>query len=174
MRAILRAVVGLSLIALPTLSFARSTTTGPEAIPTILQQVRIGDGRLVPNTGMSPPIALVHPASGFTIEALQAGVEGTVTVRAEFDIDGHFQVLGIVDGLGYGLDEAALAALREWTFRPAYRSGRRVAVVANIDVEFRNPTLTEAYKLAVQRIQLEIENLAARQRALSDAKAPLR
>lgn len=120
--------------------FSLSTVAaGTESIPTILQQVRIGDVPLIPNTGMSPPIALVHPAPAYTAEALQAGIDGTVTVRAEFDIDGHVRVLEIVDGLGYGLDEAALAAVETWSFRPAYRSGRRVAVVANVDVEFHNP-----------------------------------
>jgi TonB family protein len=79
------------------------------------------------------------------------GVRGKVTVRAEFDIDGNFEVLEVVESLGYGLDEAALAALDHWTFRPAYRSGRRVPVVANIDVEFDNPPnalALEAYRLA--------------------------
>jgi TonB family protein len=114
-------------------------TPGTEGIPTTLQQVRIGDVLLAPNTGMSPPIALVFPAPAYTFEALQAGIQGTVTVRAEFDIEGNVRALEVVDGLGYGLDEAALNALGRWRFRPAYRSGRRVPVVANVDVEFRRP-----------------------------------
>jgi TonB family protein len=114
-------------------------TTGTEGIPTILQQVRIGNAPLVPDTGMTPPIALVHPAPAYTAEALQQNIEGKVTVRAEFDIDGNVTILEVIEGLGYGLDEAALAVLEDWRFRPAYRNGRRVAVVANIDVEFRPP-----------------------------------
>jgi TonB family protein len=109
------------------------------SIPSLLQQVRIGRRPLVPNTGMTPPEALNHPAPAYTLEALSAGVEGTVTVRGEFDIDGRFTPVDIVEGLGFGLDEAALAALETWTFRPAYRSGRRVPVVADVDVEFRRP-----------------------------------
>ena len=114
-------------------------TTGSET-PTILQQVRIGDVPLIPNTGMTPPIALVHPQPIYTAEAVQAGIEGTVTVRAEFDIEGNFRVLEVVDSPGYGLEEAALAALEDWTFRPAYSSGRRVAVVANLDIAFQAHT----------------------------------
>lgn len=128
---------GIVVLALLIPMFAVST--GTESMLTILQQVRIGDTLLIPNTAMSPPIALVHPAPAYTAEALQAGIEGTVAVRAEFDIDGNARVLEVVDGLGYGLDEAALAALETWTFRPAYRSGRRVPVVANIEIEFRSP-----------------------------------
>lgn len=133
-----RILWSFALIGVSVTTASSRTLSGTERIPTILQQVRIGDVPLVPNTGMSPPVALVHPAPAYTTEALQAGIEGTVTVRAEFDIDGHIQVLDVVNGLGYGLDEAALHALENWTFRPAYRSGRRVPVVANIDVDFRN------------------------------------
>lgn len=39
------------------LSLLFAPTLGSEGIPTILQQVRIGDAQLVPNTGMSPPPA---------------------------------------------------------------------------------------------------------------------
>jgi TonB family protein len=127
-------------------------TTGPEAVPTILQQVRIGNAPLIPNTGMTPPIALVHPRPRYTTEAIAAGVSGTVTVRAEFDIDGNFQVLEVIDSPGFGLEEAALAALQTWTFRPAYRSGRRVAVVANLDIAFQAPTVRRDFTGGVSGI----------------------
>jgi TonB family protein len=119
------------------------STTSTESVPAILQQVRIGDVPLIPNTGMTPPIALVHPQPAYTPEALQtgveAGVEGKVTVRAEFDIEGSVRVLKVLGSPGYGLEEAALAALEDWGFRPAYRSGRRVPVVAKLDIAFRRP-----------------------------------
>lgn len=92
------------------------------------------------------------------METMQAGIAGTVTVKAELDIDGNFRVLEIVDGLGYGLDEAALAALQTWTFRPACRSGRRVPVVASIDVEFRNPS-TEDVRWALLLLTLKLAEL---------------
>jgi TonB family protein len=129
---------GLVLFGLLLTPSARATT-GTGGIPTILQQVRIGDVSPIPDTGMTPPIALLHPAPRYTIEALQQGVEGMVRVRAAFDIDGNFEVLEVVEGLGYGLDEAALTALETWRFRPAYRNGRRVPVVASVEVEFRSP-----------------------------------
>jgi TonB family protein len=122
-------------------------TTGTEGVPTILQQVRIGDLPLIPNTGMTPPIALVHPQPMYTAEAVRAGVAETVTIRAEFDIEGNFQVLEVVDSPGFGLEEAALAALENWRFRPAYRSGRRVAVIANVEIEFRNTVSFDRFQV---------------------------
>jgi hypothetical protein len=38
--------------------------------------------------------------------------------------------------LGYGLDEWAMEVLKTNRFAPAYRSGRRVGVIAHIDVAF--------------------------------------
>jgi TonB family protein len=119
--------------------FPSAPPAGTVGIPTILQQVRIGDVPLIHDTGMTPPIALAHPTPAYTVEALQQGLEGEVIVRAAFDIDGNFEVLEVIEGLGYGLDEAALAALSNWRFRPAYRNGRRVPVVANVVVEYRPP-----------------------------------
>lgn len=161
------------LLLVSKLVLVSAASTETESISSILQQVRIGEVPLVPNTGMSPPVALVHPAPDYTAEALQAGVEGTVTVRAEFDIDGNFRVLEVVDGLGHGLDQEALAVLQRWTFRPAYRSGRRVAVVANVDVEFRKPAvlsrdLARAYLVLVQQeIERELQSRYERLREFS-------
>jgi len=59
-----------------------------------------------------------------------------VTIQTEFDIEGRFKVLRIVKSLGHGLDESALAALKDWRFTPAYRSGQRVSVITFIDVKF--------------------------------------
>jgi TonB family protein len=145
-------VVGCALLAIAVASVSASApragipTFGAsfnpgEASPAFLQRVRIDNPPLVPNTGMTPPIALVHPAPSYTLEAARAGVEGSVTVRGEFDIEGNFTPIEVVEGLGFGLDEAALVALENWTFRPAYRSGRRVPVVAEVEVEFRRPVI---------------------------------
>jgi TonB family protein len=108
--------------------------TGPGQNVTIYNQQFVA-----PNGGMSPPYAAEYSSPDYTTEALHFGIEGIVSVLAEFDSDGNFRVLRIEKGLGYGLDEKALDAIRQWRFAPAYRSGRRAGVIANIDVEFRLP-----------------------------------
>jgi TonB family protein len=140
------AAAGLAVLlcAAPVAAPASTPTAG---IPTILQQVRIGDAPLIQDTGMTPPIALFHPAPRYTIEALNWGIEGVVTVEAEFTIDGSFEIRRVVKGLPFGLDAMALEALGSWRFRPAYRNGRRVPVVANIDVEFRSPRSMEVHRM---------------------------
>jgi len=104
------------------------------------QEVRIGGAiQPVPNGGMTPPKVVSYSPPAYTPQARAARIEGVVTVQAEFDIDGNFKVLGIIKGLGYGLDEKALEALQSWRFSPAYRSGAAVSVIAEIEVAFKSP-----------------------------------
>jgi TonB family protein len=86
-----------------------------------------------------PPTVLTHPAALYTDEAQRRGIQGTVIVQAYFDAYGNISVLRVVKGLGYGLDEAAVAALQGWRFAPALRDGLPVSAVAEIEVPFQLP-----------------------------------
>src|SRR5215475_4833044 len=100
----------------------------------LVQTVSLTD-RPIP--GMLPPFALVHTKPMYTVDALSQSIEGTVSIQVQVEADGHFKVLRIVKGLGYGLDESALAALQQWRFAPALSNGLPVSVIANVDVDFR-------------------------------------
>jgi len=43
----------------------------------------------------------------------------------------------VVRGLGLGLDEKALEAVKQWTFQPGMKGGRPVSVRATVQVNFR-------------------------------------
>lgn len=117
----------------PTLLLALALAFTTTATPT-KQEVRIGNAPLVPGITLPKLVSYARPL--YTDEALQRGIEGVVTVQAEFDVGGNFKVLRVVKGLGYGLDENALAALTKWRFAPANRYGQRISVVTQIDVDF--------------------------------------
>ena len=40
-------------------------------------------------------------------------------------------------GLGMGLDQRALEAIKQWRFQPAVKDGEPVAVSARVEVNFR-------------------------------------
>jgi TonB family protein len=103
------------------------------------QNVRLRNEIAIPNGIVSPPQLLDHPNAAYTFEADQLGIEGNVIVQAEFDANGNFRVLHIVRGLGFGLDESALDALQHWRFLPATQNGRRVSVIAEIEIPFKLP-----------------------------------
>ena len=103
------------------------------------QRTRIGNAGSVPNAAMLPPQVINSTAPSYTNDALVNRIEGTVTVEAESDIDGNMKVLRIVKGLGHGLDDTAMQAIRSWRFAPARRNGAPVTAITQIDVDFKLP-----------------------------------
>jgi TonB family protein len=81
----------------------------------------------------------------YSDEARARGIEGIVTVEVRVGVYGSVERLRIVKGLGYGLDENALLAVRDWRFFPGKRDGVAVEATTQIDVEFnlRNAELNE-------------------------------
>jgi TonB family protein len=75
---------------------------------------------------------LVYPAV-----ARQAEIEIDFPVEIVVDADGRVAAARAVSRVGYGLDEAALRAIRQYRFSPALRAGRPVRVRMRWTVQFR-------------------------------------
>lgn len=71
-----------------------------------------------------------------TEAARAAGVEGKVRVQLTVDESGRVVDVKLLQGLGYGLDEAALAAARSAEFQPAVRCGKASRATFNISMRF--------------------------------------
>jgi protein TonB len=86
------------------------------------------------------PRALSRPTPVYTEDARAAGVSGKV--RVEITVDEHGRVVSarILQGLGHGLDEAALAAARTMTFEPAVRCGRASSATFKVGFNFAPPS----------------------------------
>jgi TonB family protein len=63
--------------------------------------------------------------------------EGTCMLWLIVDTDGHPHHIKVVRPVGYGLDEKAVDAVKQWKFQPAMKDGRPVAVQINVEVRFR-------------------------------------
>lgn len=59
--------------------------------------------------------------------ARDAGIEGTVLVAFIVDENGTTREISVIKGLGHGLDEAAIAAVRACKFKPALKGAAPVA-----------------------------------------------
>ena len=66
----------------------------------------------------------------YSDEARRRRIEGIVTIQARVGVDGHVAAPRVINGLGFGLDQNALVALRQWQFRPGTRDGRPVEMTA--------------------------------------------
>jgi TonB family protein len=62
----------------------------------------------------------------YTAEARNMRIEGEVLLKIRVDKDGHAELLGVVRGLGHGLDEAAVRILGQTRFKPALQNGQPV------------------------------------------------
>jgi TonB family protein len=84
----------------------------------------------------SPPKVLVQTKPLYPQTAFNKKIEGTVMVEILISELGKVAHAEIRESLP-GLDEAALAGVRDWLFEPATRGGKPVACVAYAPVMFR-------------------------------------
>ncbi len=85
----------------------------------------------------TPVEILSKPKPVYTEEARHLGLQGEVLVQVLFAADGQAHVLGVVQGLGHGLDQAAANAASQIRFKPAQQSGRPVDSTATVHVVFQ-------------------------------------
>ena len=99
----------------------------------------IGGGHFhVGSDGIGEPICVYCPKPEYTEEARKARFQGVVVVEITILPDGRASEVRVVRGLGMGLDEKALEAVRTWRFKPMIGpGGRPVPVDVTIEVGFR-------------------------------------
>ena len=85
---------------------------------------------------MPPEVVEYTTPPLYSDEARARGVEGIVTATAHVEADGHVSGASLVKGLGFGLDQNALVALRQWRFKPGTEDGHAVPMWTEIDIEF--------------------------------------
>jgi TonB family protein len=77
------------------------------------------------------------PDPDYSDAARKAKYQGSVMLWLVVGADGRPHNLRVARSLGMGLDEKALAAVREWRFQPATLDRQPVAVEINVEVSFR-------------------------------------
>jgi protein TonB len=80
------------------------------------------------------PKSIVKPA--YTNEARAGQIEGVVRVEITVDETGRVIQAKVLRGLGYGLDEAAVAAAKQMTFEPGTRCGKAAITTLSIGMRF--------------------------------------
>jgi periplasmic protein TonB len=95
-----------------------------------------GGGPYRPGSGIEPPRLVREVKADYTDEARRRGVSGDVLLEIVVRADGGVGDVRIVRGLGAGLDQRAVQAVRQWRFEPARRRGAPVDVLVEVAVEF--------------------------------------
>ena len=86
---------------------------------------------------LTPVSVTSKPNPTYTEQARKQRVEGEVLVQVVFTASGQVQVLRVVRGLGYGLDESAVQAAQKVRFVPAQRNGQPVDSTATLHIVFQ-------------------------------------
>lgn len=87
--------------------------------------------------GMNPPRILESPEVTPTEEARRTNTYGAVRLSAIITRDGTIQELAVVKGLGHGLDERAIEAVKtSWIFLPATKNGEVIETSIKFSVTF--------------------------------------
>ena len=96
-----------------------------------------GGGPYRPGSGIEPPTLLREVKPDYSEEARRRGIEGDVVMEIVVRHDGSVGDVRVLQGLGSGLDERAISAVRRWRFTPATRRGAPVDVLVEVAMEFK-------------------------------------
>jgi protein TonB len=120
-------------LALPAVAAASSVTS---AAPKVIERTLAPKAADECEEPPAKPKLVSHPSPAYTEDARSAGISGKV--RVEISVDEHGRIVGVrlLQGLGHGLDEAALAAARSARFEPAVRCGKPSAGTIRIGFTF--------------------------------------
>ena len=88
---------------------------------------------------ITPPRLSEVASPDYTAEAKKKKIEGSVTLLIVIDTKGDVIDAKVVKGLGHGLDENAIIAVKEWKYKPAEKDGEPVTVKMEVSVGFNLP-----------------------------------
>ena len=87
---------------------------------------------------VSAPVVIHSVEAEFSDEARRAKYQGVCLISLIVDAQGNPQNIRVARALGMGLDEKAIAAIRQYKFKPAMKDGKTpVPVMITIEVDFR-------------------------------------
>ena len=86
--------------------------------------------------GVSAPVLVYSVDPEFSEEARRAKTAGNVMVNLWVDEKGNPTHVRVIRGIGMGLEEKAMAAVKQYRFRPAMENGKPVTVELNVEVTF--------------------------------------
>ena len=87
--------------------------------------------------GVSSPEVIYKVEPEFSEEARKAKFMGVVTVTLIVNTQGLPQDVHVIRGVGMGLDDKAVEAVRQYKFKPAMENGHPVPVRVNVEVNFQ-------------------------------------
>jgi protein TonB len=92
-------------------------------------------GPIIPGGKIVAPQRIVYVQPVYPSIAQSAGIEGRVVIEAVVGLSGEVTNVRVVKSVRF-LDEAALAAVRQWKYTPTLLNGTPVSVLLTVSVDF--------------------------------------
>jgi TonB family protein len=110
------------------LALALTAVIGAQDSPTVYK----------PGDGVSLPQPTRQVKAEYTREAMQNRIEGKVGLSVVVLSDGKVGDVTVTESLDsvYGLDKNAVAAMKQWEFKPGVKDGKPVAVSVDVMIDF--------------------------------------
>ena len=105
-------------------------------VPAVPQPPPPPSGPLPVGGKIKEPTKIRHVPPVYPAMAQQARIEGVVVVEAIIGIDGRVKEARVVQSKPF-LDDAALAAVKQWIFTPTTLNGVPVPVIMTVTVNFK-------------------------------------
>lgn len=109
-------------------SWLLAARPSPPPIPTDLP-FRVGGD-------VKAPVVIHRVEAAYTEKARNERIEGIVIIEAVIDRTGHVRDANVLKPLPDGLDQAAIDAVKQWTFVPGTLNGVPVDVLYNLTINF--------------------------------------
>jgi TonB family protein len=91
----------------------------------------------------SPPKMVGFVAPGLTDQERDAGVTGPVELGLHVQEDGSVRDIEVIRGVGLGLDERVIEAVKQARFEPAKNAGKPISTRMKIKVDFKVTKITK-------------------------------
>jgi protein TonB len=86
--------------------------------------------------GLTMPVVISEARPTYPREAMQAKIEGTVSLSCVVETDGTVHEVTVLRSLDPVLDEQAVAAARKWHFQRGTKDGKAVRVRVSLEMAF--------------------------------------
>ncbi len=108
-----------------------------DAFSVFERELPVGYVRFQKGIGIDAPKTIRRVEPRFPGKAASARFSGRALVDVKLDASGKVEGVRIVRDPGYDLGAMAAEAVRQWSFEPAMKDGKPVAVLFTVPVNFR-------------------------------------
>ena len=117
-----------------------ATLAASSAVPVSAASQAKSDKVYVPDrdAGVTPPSVMTEVKPTYTAAAMQAKIEGSIFMNIVVLASGRVGEVTVTKSLDkeHGLDQQAVNAARQWTFKPGTKDGQAVNVEVTLEMTF--------------------------------------